>query len=140
MRSSDLAVSDTVSRLRRVLSSVRLDCLCRATLDDALDRFLVLEHRRRLRGDLLDARRRRDWIATQLTFLADLDDLDEREVDKTVFAEMALLFEGIAAEAAKTAQAFGEVGKFASAHRPGARDKLRQETTGKRISQALPGG
>jgi hypothetical protein len=92
---------DLVSRLRRDLSMVEIDCACRTTLDSALNRFSALEHRRRLLAALADARRHRDWIAAQLGFLAELDDITECESDSTVFEEMALLFDEIAAAAAR---------------------------------------
>lgn len=94
---------DLVSRLRRDLSTIEIDCACRTTLDSALDRFSVLERRRRLHMGLEDARRHRDWIAAQLAFLAELDEITERESDDTVFEEMALLFDEIVATAGAAA-------------------------------------
>ena len=99
---------DLVSRLRRDLSKIEIDCACRTTLDSALDRFSALEQRRRLHMGLEDARRHRDWIAAQLAFLAELDEITERESDGTVFEELALLFDEIVAAAGAAALAIRE--------------------------------
>lgn len=96
--------SDVASRLRRVLSSVELDCRCRTKLDEALDRFSALESRHQLRNGLREARHRRDWIAAQLSFLAEIDEITDRESDPTVFMEMALLFDEIASQAVEAAR------------------------------------
>src|SRR5262245_57387538 len=96
-------VGDVVSRLRRDLSTIEIDHASRTTLDSALKRFSALEQRRRLHTALADARRHRDWIAAQLAFLAELDDITEREDDSTVFEEMALLFDEIVAAAGAAA-------------------------------------
>jgi hypothetical protein len=98
-------VGDVVSRLRRDLSRIEIDGASRTTLDSALSRFTALEQRRRLHAALADARRHRDWIAAQLAFLSELDDITERESDSTVFEEMALLFDEIAAAACAAALA-----------------------------------
>lgn len=100
--------SAVVHRLRRVLSSVHLDCECRTTLDGALERFSDLEFRRRFRSVLRQARRQRDWIAAQLYFLAELDEINGREDDPSVFEEMATLFDEIRMSAANAAQAMRE--------------------------------
>jgi hypothetical protein len=94
---------DVVNRLRRILSSVQLDCECRATLDVALDRFSSIEGRRQLRSALAEARRQREWIAAQLDFLADLDEITEQEADDSVYGEMAGIFDEIAAAAERAA-------------------------------------
>jgi hypothetical protein len=94
---------DYISRLRRHLSAIEIDHASRTTLDGALSRLSALERRRRLQAALSDARRHRDWIAAQLGFLAELDDITERETDTTVFEEMALLFDEIVATAAVAA-------------------------------------
>lgn len=99
---------DAVNRLRRVLTGVSLDCECRTTLDGALDRFSTFERRRQLRDGIQQARLQRDMIAGQLRFLADLDEITEREADRTVFEEMALLFDEISASATAAARAIRE--------------------------------
>lgn len=99
------AYADTALRLRRTLSAVELDCQCRTKLDEALDRFSTLESRRQLRNGLNEARVRRTMIVDQLAFLADIDEITELETDRTVFEEMALLFDEIANQAGKAAHA-----------------------------------
>jgi hypothetical protein len=100
--------SDAVDRFHRVLTGISLDCECRTTLDGALDRFFAFERRRQLRDGLQLARRQRDMIASQLRFLAELDEITEREADRTVFEEMAQLFDEISASAAMSARAIRE--------------------------------
>lgn len=101
--------SDLSLRLHRVLSSAELDCECRTKLDQALDRFSVLETRRQLRSGLKEARHRRDLIADQISYLADIDEITENESDLSVFKEMALLFDEIANQADKAADVLREM-------------------------------
>lgn len=100
---------DLSLRLHRVLSSAQLDCECRTKLDQALDRFSVLENRRQLRSGLNEARHRRNLIADQLAYLADIDEITETESDLSVFKEMALLFDEIANQADKAADVLREI-------------------------------
>ncbi len=95
---------DLFHRLRRILSSLHLDCECRETLDGALDRFSSLESRRQLKCALAQARRQRDWISAQVGFLDDLNDISEHEADESVFEEMAMLFDEISAAAMSAAK------------------------------------
>jgi hypothetical protein len=97
--------TDVALRLRRVLASVDLDCRCRTKLDEALDRFAALECRQQRRNGLREARLHRDLIVAQLTFLADIDEITDRESDASVFEEMALLFDEIATQASEAAGA-----------------------------------
>jgi hypothetical protein len=110
---------DLFGRLRRILSSLHLDCECRATLDGALDRFSDLELRRQLRTALAEARRQREWIAAQVGFLAELDEITEHETDVSVYEEMAALFDEIGASAIGAAEAIrlGRSGSPADAMR-----------------------
>jgi hypothetical protein len=106
---------DLISRLRRVLATAQLDCQCRATLDGALARFSALESHRHLRGALGEARRQREWIAAQLAFLAELDEITAQETDGSVYEEVAALFDEIAAAAALAAQAIRDTAATAQA-------------------------
>jgi hypothetical protein len=97
--------TDLVSRLRRVLAAVDLDCGCRTTLDGVLNRFTSLEYRRQMRQALASAREQKDQIIARVAFLAELDEITIRESDQTVFEEMALLFDEIGAAAAEASNA-----------------------------------
>jgi hypothetical protein len=88
-----------VGRLANLLSGVDLDCACRAKLDDALARFADLERIRERRQLLSDARQQVARINALLDFLKELDDLGLNEADRTVFDEVAQLFEDVAAAA-----------------------------------------
>ena len=92
-------------RLRRLLSAVDLDCECRATLHGALDRFTALEYRRQMRRALAEARENKDQIIARLAFLAEIDEITEHELDRTVFAEVAALFDEIGTAAVDAAKA-----------------------------------
>jgi hypothetical protein len=100
---------DLVLRLRRLLSAVDLDCDCRATLHGALDRFTALEYRRQMRRALAEARENKDQIIARLAFLAEIDELTEHEPDRTVFAEVAALFDEISVAAGEAAKAIRSV-------------------------------
>lgn len=92
-----------VRRIRKLIDSVELDCDCRARLDHALARFSALEDRRMLRQHLVRARQHRERIKAILDFLQEVDDLVTAEPDRSVYAELALLFEEVAAIAAEGA-------------------------------------
>lgn len=92
-------------RLAAVIRDVELDCECRARLDAALARFAALEGRRSARAHLADARRQRERIEAILAFLKDLDELVATEADRSVFAEIAVLFDDVAAAAAEGSRA-----------------------------------
>jgi hypothetical protein len=96
---SGAEVDPLVGRLANLLSGVDLDCACRTKLDDALARFADLERLRERRQLLADARQQVARINTLLDFLRELDDLGLNEADRTVFDEVAQLFEDVAAAA-----------------------------------------
>ncbi|MFI5011548.1 MAG: hypothetical protein ACHQAY_04285 [Hyphomicrobiales bacterium] len=79
-----------------MLTRVELQCSCRASLCEALDRFAALERRRLMRGSLAQARGHKDRIIAILAFLSELDQVTEGESDHSVFEEMALVFLEIA--------------------------------------------
>lgn len=91
---------DVVTRLTAAMKNARFDCECRSQLDEALDRFAVMERRRTMRSDLSNACSQRRKIEAILLFLQDLDDLKATEQDYSVFRDVALLFDDIA-DAAK---------------------------------------
>lgn len=92
-------------RIRTVIDSVELDCECRARLDEALARFSTLEQQRTIRQHLVLARQHRERIKAILDFLQEVDDLMINEPDRSVYAELALLFEEVASIAAEGASA-----------------------------------
>jgi hypothetical protein len=104
---------DLVLRLRRVLSTVDLDCGCRVRLEGALDRFTALEYRRQMRKALAEAREQRDQIIARLAFLAEIDEITEHEPDRTVFVEVATLFDEIGAAATGAAKAIRSTASLA---------------------------
>lgn len=109
--------NDLVSRLRRVLSGIDLDCQCRVRLEGALSRFTALEYRRQIRKALAEARERRDQIVARLAFLAEIDELTEQESDHSVFAEVAMLFDEISAAASDASRAIRSTASLESARR-----------------------
>jgi hypothetical protein len=88
-----------VQRIRGVIGSVALDCDCRERVNDALERFAVMEQDRIDRRHLLSSRQHRATIATLVELLAELEDIGWQETDRSAFAELALLFEDIARHA-----------------------------------------
>lgn len=100
---------DLMGRLQVVLTRMDLDCNCREILSEALERFSDLESRRLARRSLLRARDHKDRIDALLMLLSDLDQLTENEKDRTVFVEMALLFEEIGRSAEAGAAALRSI-------------------------------
>jgi hypothetical protein len=88
-----------VQRIRGLIGNVALDCDCRQRVNDALERFAVMEQHRIDRRHLLSSRQHRATIAALLELLAELDEIGWQETDRSVFAELALLFEDIARHA-----------------------------------------
>jgi hypothetical protein len=96
---------DLVSRLIHVVAENDLDCPCRTTLEEALDRFAALECRRQRRRALAEAREQRDLIIARLAFLAEIDEITEQEPDLTAFAEIAQSLDEISIAAGAGARA-----------------------------------
>lgn len=91
--------AEVARRIRNVLAAANIDCNCRGRLDDALDRFTRLETQRATRQLLLQAQHQRQRIASLLELLGEIEELTVNEVDATVFAELAALFEDVASAA-----------------------------------------
>lgn len=87
-------------RIRNLISTVALDCDCRQRVNDALQRFANQERSRHDRRCLLDARQQRASIAALVELLGELEDVTWQEGDRTVFAELAHIFDDIARMAA----------------------------------------
>ncbi len=92
-------------RIRTVIDNVELDCECRARLDEALGRFAALEQQRTMRQHLTLARQHRERIKAILDFLQEVDHLMINEPDRSVYAELALLFEEVSVIATEGAAA-----------------------------------
>ena len=100
-----LTENDLTSRMRRLLLAVNDGSGNSAALNGAIARFTSLESKRARRRALADAREQKDEIVARLAFLAELDEITERESDISVFGEIALLFDEISAAAAAAASA-----------------------------------
>ncbi|MGB3834769.1 MAG: hypothetical protein WA975_23215 [Mesorhizobium sp.] len=100
---------EVVSRLAAVIRDARLECECRSKLDETLERFAALERRRTARGHLSDARHRRETIEAILFFLKDLDELETTEQDRSVYVDIALLFDDIADNAREGAMSMRQL-------------------------------
>ena len=94
-----------VERLRRGIAEAGLDCNCREAANDVLDRAGLEEELVRRAGGLADARKMRDAIVIVLALLGELDELMPHEPDRSVFYEIAGLFQDIADFAAYGAAA-----------------------------------
>jgi hypothetical protein len=100
---------DLIGRLQVILTRMDIDCSCREVLGDALERFSNLEEQRLSRRSLLRARDHKDRIDAILMLLSELDQLKENEKDRTVFVEMALLFDEIGQSATAGAAALRDI-------------------------------
>jgi hypothetical protein len=92
-----------MSRLQAVLAHTDLDCDCKETVRTAIDRFASLEQRRLMRRCMATARDHKERIIAILSLLQELNQVSEIEPDRSVFSEMALLFEDIASLAKSAA-------------------------------------
>jgi hypothetical protein len=88
-------------RIRNLIGTVALDCDCRQRVNDALQRFAAQEQHRHDRQCLLDARQHRASIAALVDLLGELEDVTWQEGDRSVFAELAHIFDDIARMAAQ---------------------------------------
>ncbi|MCZ8546519.1 hypothetical protein OOJ09_20215 [Mesorhizobium qingshengii] len=92
-RFADMAV---FGRLAILIKDAQLDCKCHSRLDEMLARFAALEIRRTAREHLANARSQRERIEAILFFLQDLDEMGATERDRSVYLDVALLFDDIA--------------------------------------------
>ena len=106
-----------LDRVRAVLEPLELDCRCRGKLDDALERFEVLESRRQVRALILDARNQAERIAALLDLIGELDTVGIDETDLGVFDEIASLFADIGLAAAYGAEDMARAGSLASSRK-----------------------
>ncbi|RWB26214.1 MAG: hypothetical protein EOQ43_31400 [Mesorhizobium sp.] len=97
------------------MKDVQLDCGCRSRLDEALARFAALEEQRTACEYLSTARQQRERINAVLFFLQDLDELVATESDRSVYLDIALLFEDIATTAKAGAFAMRQLSISSSA-------------------------
>jgi hypothetical protein len=88
-------------RIRNLIGTVALDCDCRQRVNDALQRFASQERHRQDRRCLMDARQQRASIAALVDLLGDLEEVNWREGDRSVFSELANIFDDIARMAAQ---------------------------------------
>ncbi len=100
---------DLITRFKAVLTRADLDCRCRDLLGNALERFSDLEEKRLSRRSLTMARDHKERIAAIMTLLSELNQITENERDRTVFVEMALLFDEIEHSAGIAAAALREL-------------------------------
>lgn len=93
-----------VDRIRSIIGTVALDCECRQRVNDALQRFIEMEQQRETRRHLLSSRQHRAAIAALVDLLAELEEIGWQEADRTVFGELAHLFDDIAEHARRGAE------------------------------------
>ena len=102
-----------VERLRRGIAEAGLDCGCRESANDMIDRIDAEEDLIVRADGLAEARKMRDAIVMVLALLGELDELMPDEPDRTAFHEIASLFRDVAdfasfgAEAARRAAGAG---------------------------------
>jgi hypothetical protein len=92
---ADSEALELIERMRIVITQSNMDGHCREMLCSAFDRFLTLEARRLSKRFLHKARDQKSRIASTLALLGELDHLNEDEADRSVFSEMAQLFDEI---------------------------------------------
>ena len=110
--SADGDALELVERMRTVIHGTPLDGHCRDMLTSAFDRFLSMEKRRLSKRLLNRVRGQRERIAAIVTLMSELDQFDETETDRSVFAEMALLFDEISLTAVAGSAALREIDRI----------------------------
>ena len=105
-------MANAVARLSGLIKDARLDCECRSKLDETLSRFATSEIGTAAREHLTNARHQRAHIETILLFLQDLDEIGAAERDRSVYLDLALLFEDIATIAKAGALSMRQLGQF----------------------------
>ena len=84
-----------VERLRQGIAEAGLDCGCRATANDLVDKLSAEEDLIMRSSGLAEARKMRDAILIVTALLGELDDLVPDEPDRTAFHEIASLFQDV---------------------------------------------
>lgn len=102
-------------RIRNLISTVALDCDCRQRVNDALQRFVTQEQARHDRRCLSDARQQRASIAALVELLGELEEVSWQEGDRSVFAELAHIFDDIAHLATQGAAAMQQISRDGAA-------------------------
>lgn len=92
-----------LARMQRIIGLAAADCSCRDRLESAVERFADQEHMREHHADLRRARRLKASMENLMELLEELDYLEARETDRSVFGEMALLFDTLAMNAQRAA-------------------------------------
>ncbi|KIZ48226.1 MULTISPECIES: hypothetical protein [Rhodopseudomonas] len=112
--SADSEAFELMERMRAVITQSNMDGHCRDMLCSAFDRFLNLEARRLSKRFLHRARDQKQRIVATLALMAELDGLGEDEADRSVFAEMAQLFDEISLTAVAGSAALREMDRVKS--------------------------
>lgn len=110
---TDMAI---VARLTAEIEKSPLDCECKPKLGKTLAHFTALERQRAAHKHLLDARYCREQIETMLYYLNDLDELGPAEQDRSVYVEIALLFDDIASISSKGAHSMRQLSAAVDGH------------------------
>jgi len=98
-------------RIRNLIGTVALDCDCRQRVNDALQRFIAQEQARHDRRCLMDARQQRASIAALVDLLGELEEVSWQEGDRSVFGELAHIFDDIARMATQGANAMQQISR-----------------------------
>lgn len=98
-----------MSRLQAVLAHTDLDCGCKETIRTAIEHFTLFEQRRLTRQFVASARDQKERIVAILSLLQELNQITEIESDRSVFTEMAFLFDDIASSASAAAKSLRAV-------------------------------
>jgi len=91
--------SRLAERLHALIATAAPDCDCRDKVDSALQQFVDQEQHRMDRLHLVEARQHRAAVSALVDLLGDIEELSSCESDRSVFAEMAHLFDDIAVQA-----------------------------------------
>jgi len=121
---ADSEALELMERMRAVITQSNMDGHCREMLCAAFDRFLNQEARRMSKRFLLRAREQKQRIAASLALLSELDHLGDDEADRTVFSEMAQLFDEISLTAVAGSAALRDMDRVRTEFQADDHDRL----------------
>lgn len=91
--------SRLTDRLHALIATAAPDCDCLGKVDTVLQDFVDQEQQRMDRLHLVEARQHRAAVSALVDLLGDIEELSSAESDRSVFIEMAHLFDDIALQA-----------------------------------------
>ncbi|WP_108398579.1 hypothetical protein [Devosia submarina] len=98
-RTEEENAGELMQRIRLAVSQAATDYVCKTQVDEAVQRFISFEHSRLARWRVMKAQRHLKNIVALTEMLSELEEVSWTEIDRSVFGELAHLFEDVAQSA-----------------------------------------